>query len=53
MTFWLLSIITLLVQFSWIAISPDSYHSWAYIPWIAADLGIVAWYFFRPHSADV
>lgn len=53
MKFWLLTIITLLVQFSWIGIFPDSYRTWAYIPWIAADIGIVAGYFFCPRSADV
>lgn len=53
MKFWLLTIITLLVQFSWIGIFPDSYRTWAYIPRIAADIGIVAGYFFCPRSADV
>lgn len=51
MKFWLVTIITLLVQFSWIGIFPGSYLNWAYIPWIAVDLGIVAWYFFCPRFA--
>ncbi|EJV1663877.1 hypothetical protein AB7W88_03320 [Providencia vermicola] len=53
MKFWLLTIVTLLVQFSWIGIFPESYREWAYIPWCVADFGIVAVYFFLPRSVDV